>query len=317
MERFIEKDELPSSLWNEEEDSLLLPPIAVSSWISLLETNSLYELAESKAPKGFEGGVSEEDTNKHLAWRYNGSCGRILLSMLDPHNKLPSVSDAYAKIFSGNKVFLADLPSGSGAAVITILTTLAELRCKSCLPRIPLTVVVVAGEISESARKYVVSQIDSIRVNLEEQAIWVEYDVVDWDVCDPINSTDLIRKMTIKSNDCDSRMLVVSNFSGLLESNGKWKDAKPQLDEIFRHSRDDNSTAIWIEPQRNNVPIFLDRLVSWFVKLFREILPAGVSREATDWYAKDDAKIKQPIKDGYYPVRLSVVRFELPIKGEE
>jgi hypothetical protein len=38
------------------------------------------------------------------------------------------VADAFARVFAGNKVFLADLPCGSGAATISILTTLAELR---------------------------------------------------------------------------------------------------------------------------------------------------------------------------------------------
>lgn len=317
MERLIDKGDIPSSLWNKEDDCLYIAPIAASSWLSLLEAKSLLELAKEKAPKGFEGGISEEETNKHLAWRYNGSCGRVGLSILDPKNKLPEVSDAYAKTFSGNKVFLADLPSGSGAAVITILSTLAELRARSCLPRVPLTVVIVAGEISETARNYFKEQLEHIRSELEEQAIYIEYDVVPWDVCNPLSTTDVIKRMTIKSHDCDSRLLVVSNFSGYLESSGKWKEATPQLDEIFRHSRDDVSTAIWIEPQEKNVPSFFGKLVKWFVGKFKSILPVGVSNDANDWYAMTDMRFKQPIKDGCFPVRLSVVRFDLPVGGEE
>lgn len=316
MDRLIGKDDIPDSLWNKDDDCLHLSPTAVSSWLSLLQSNSLDELAKEIAPAGFEGGVSEEDTNKHLAWRYNGSCGRVQLSMLDPKSKLPNVSDAYAKIFSGNKVFLADLPVGSGAAVVTILATLAELRSKSCLPRVPLEVVIVAGEISETARKYVEVQLENIRPALENQSISIEYEIVHWDVCDSLNTTDLIKKMTIKSHGCDSRLLVISNFSGLLESNGKWKAAKPQFDEIFRHSRDDVSTAIWIEPQRNNVPPFLNRLVKWFVALFRTLLPKTVSDDPNNWYAVTDMNVKQPIKNGCFPVRLSVVRFDLPVDAE-
>ena len=115
MERLIDKDHLPSSLWIKEDECLCVAPLIVSSWVSLLKSNSLFELAEQKAPEGFEGGVSEEDANKHLAWRYNGSCGRFELSMLDPKNKLPNVSDAYAKIFSGNKGFSCRLTSWVGS----------------------------------------------------------------------------------------------------------------------------------------------------------------------------------------------------------
>ena len=50
------------------------------------------------------------------------------------------------------------------------------------MPRIPLTVVIVAGEISETARKYVEVQLEYIRSPLEEQAISIEYDVVHWGV---------------------------------------------------------------------------------------------------------------------------------------
>lgn len=316
MERLIQKEDIPDTLLPDDK-TLCLPPITVSAWFSLLKNNSLFDMAKTKAPEGFVGGMSEEDTNKHLAWRYNGSCGRIVLSLLDPDNSLPKVSDAYAKIFSGNKVFLADLPSGSGAAAVSILCTLAELRKKSCLPRMPLTVVIVAGEISETARKYVTDQFSEIEDQLIEQAIWIDYEVVHWDVCDALSNTDLIKKLTLKSDGCDQRLLVVSNFSGLLESEGKWKEARPQFDELFRYSRDERSTAIWIESQKNNVPPFFNRLINWFMNLFKSILPEEESKKASDWYATAYVKIKHPIKEGDFPVHLSVVCFELPITGDK
>ena len=135
--------------------------------------------------------------------------------------------------------------------------------------------------------------------------------------CDALSNTDLIKKLTLKSDGCNQRLLVVSNFSGLLESSGKWKEANPQFDELFRHSRGDKSTAIWIEPQKNSVFPFFDRLINWFMEIFKSILPDGVSRNTQDWYATADVKIKHPIKKGEFPVRLSVIRFDLPITGDK
>ena len=80
--RFIRIENLPNSLWCDKSENILLPNQLVYLWEGLLNENSLIDLAKEKAPKGFEGGISKEDTDKHLAWRYNGSCARVILSLL-------------------------------------------------------------------------------------------------------------------------------------------------------------------------------------------------------------------------------------------
>jgi hypothetical protein len=316
MERFIKKEELPESLWCKDKGIIKLPGLLVQKWKVLLEQNNLTELAKQKAEKGFVGGITKEETDKHLAWRYNGSCGRVILSLLDPDNKLSKISDAYAEIFAGNKVFLADLPSGSGAAVVSILTILAELREHNILPRIPLEISIVAGEISESARGYLDQQLDELKTPLKEQAISIDYTILNWDVLNRINNADLIRQITLKSQYCDSRLLIISNFSGLLEGNSKWKEAEKQFSELFIHSRDKLSAAIWIEPQKNNVlDHFFPRLGLWFIQLFKHISSIGGKKAKEQKpYGLAAIKCEQPIKEGTFPVRLTVARFDLPVE---
>jgi len=313
MERFIQKSDLPSSLWCNKSKIMSLPPLLVEHWKSLLVNNELYNLAKKSAPKGFEGGMSKDDTNKHLAWRYNGSCGRIILSLLDPEEQLEKVSDTYASIFAGNKVFLADLPSGSGAAVVSILTTLAELRKQSVIPRMPLTIIIVAGEISETARDYLKEQLDSLKPYLKEQAILIEYSIHHWDVLDKISTADLIKELTLQSQNCHSRLLLISNFTGFLEREKKWKQAEPQFDNLFLHSRDKLSASIWIEPQKNNVLNLIPRLKAWFTSLFKKtsILKLSPSKK-DDWYEQVDIKFNHPIKNGNFHVHLTVMKFDLP-----
>jgi hypothetical protein len=187
--------------------------------------------------------------------------------MLDPQSHMPHVADAFAQIFAGGRVAIADLPCGSGAAAITTLTVLAELRRQGRVPREPLDVVVIGGEISEDARGYAAEGVTEVRDSLEAQAIRVQSVFLPWDVCNDISNTDLIRQLTIRCNDCASRMLVLANFSGFLQREGKWNDAQPQLDELFRHSRDQRSSVVWIEPQMN------------------EVLPetGGLFRRVTNW----------------------------------
>jgi hypothetical protein len=311
--RFIQIDDLPKTLWCKNTKLLFLPPMLVDSWKSLLLKNGLEEMAKTKVDESFVGGVSKEDTDKHLAWRYNGSCGRLILSLLGSDKKLDKISDAYATTFAGNKVFLADLPCGSGAATVSILTTLAELRKQSVIPRTRLVVVIVAGDISDSARDYFLYQLDALRPLLEEQAIYIEYETIYWNVLDPMNTANLTTKLILSSQGCDSRLLVLSNFTGFLESSGNWKKAQPQLNNVFLHSRDEISTAIWIEPQKSTVPKFMNKVFKWFKDLFKD----ESTGEDMDVYAQVENQFRQPIKEDEFPVRLTVMRFDLPIGESE
>lgn len=315
--RFIRKEDLPKSLWCKTSESLVLPEQLVQMWKDLLEKNSLLRLSMEKAPKGFEGGSSKEDTDKHLAWRYNGSCARVILSLLDPKENLREVSDAYASVFAGNKVFVADIPSGSGAGIVSVLCTLYELRKNNVLPRHPLEMVILAGEISPSAREYLLIQLETLKPFVEDQSIWMDFEVREWDALCKVNTVDLIKRMTILSEGCEARLLLLSNFSGFLESSGNWNKAKPQFDDIFLHSRDNLSTAIWIEPQKKTVPNFFSRAIKWLKKSFRSFIGDLATLGDCEWYAQTDAHCMQPLKEGVFPVRLTVLRFDLPIEAKE
>jgi len=315
--RFIKTETLPDSLWCEKSENIILPDQLIHQWKELLNENSLLDLAKEKAPKGFEGGISKEDTDKHLAWRYNGSCARVILPLLDPKAKLSEISDAYASIFAGNKVFVADLPSGSGAATVSILCTLYELRKNNILPRHPLEVTIIAGEISETARGYFHKQLKNLKLAVEDQAIWINFEILEWDTLSKVSTVDLIKRMTILSQDCHARMLLLTNFTGFLESSGNWKKAKPQFDDIFLHSRDSLSTAIWIEPQRTNVAPFFARAIKWLKESFKNLIGSQAELEDSSWYAQAEIMCKQPIKEGSFPVRLTVMRFDLPVGVQE
>lgn len=312
--RFIDSGDIPSSLWCAESEHIVLPAKLVEIWQYLLEENNLLSVAKENAPSGFIGGISKEDTNKHLAWRYNGSCARVLLSILDPKHKLSDVSDAYASIFAGDKVFLVDLPSGSGAATISILCTLFELRKHSVLPRLPLNIEIIAGEISPTARAYLRKQLEILSPYLEEQAIWINFEIVEWDVLCKISTVDLIKKNTISSNNSTSKLLILSNFTGFLQNSGNEKKAQPQLESIFLHSRDSLSTSIWIEPQKKNVESFFKKTIKWLRVSFSSFHVSKLPEDDNSWYAQADISCKQPIKDGVFPTRLTVMRFDLPQK---
>jgi hypothetical protein len=176
----------------------------------------------------------------------------------------------------------------------------------------PLHVVILGGEISRFAQDYAREIFNSLKSEFESQAITVEFELMDWDVCDKFSNTDLIRRLTLQSHNCLAKLLVLANFSGFLEKEKKWNDAKNQFDELFRYSQGDNSIILWIEPRMNTVTNdggFFSRLTKW-VKLFLKKIIKEIEIQH-DSYAQSSVKVKHPLKEETFNTNLAVVKFEL------
>jgi hypothetical protein len=318
MTRLIPIEMIPNSLWSKENSILHLPPQLISSWEMLLDKNSLREKAKTEAPQGFEGGMSKEDTDNHLAWRFTGSVARVILAMLDPHQKNTNISNTLIRIFSGNKVFLADLPCGSGATSMSILSILCELRERGKLPRMPLHIIIIGGEISIFAQEHAKEALNSLEDRLESQAIKIEFHAMNWDVCCKVSNTALIKELILKSESCSVKLLLLANFSGFLQKDSKWKKAVSQFDELFRYSRDDNSIAIWIEPEMNTVIRtggFFPRVLEWFTEQVRKFMGGSNEINNTSYYKySSEVKVKHPLTSGAFRTNLAIIPFDLPSK---
>lgn len=315
--RLVRPDDLPDSLWDRSDQALSLAPSLVTAYTTLLDRHGLRTLAmQTPPPDGPVGGVSKEETDKHLAWGFPGSAARVQLAVLDPKGHVPHIADAFTRLLAGNKVAIADVPCGSGAAVLSILATLAELRKHDRVPREPLELVIVTGEISEFARRYAAEGFGELRRTLEEQAIWIEPVFLHWDVCDKLSNTDLIREITIRSRECGARLLVVANFSGFLQRAGKLSAAQPQLEELFRHVRAEQCSVIWIEPQWKDVTKvdggMFSRLRDWLIRKcapFARLFETGDPLQVAATTACDVRHVLDPSKK--VETRLAVMRCDL------
>lgn len=312
QERLVKIRDIPETLRCALTNYLRLPKELVSSWITLLDKNGVRTKAESEPSKLVAGGLTKEATDEHLAWRFTGSAARVELAMLSPNNNESKISDAFAKIFSGGKVLLADVPCGSGAATLSVLTTIAELRAQNVLPRLPLEVVLVGGEIEEHARNNFLVAVQEVKNHLERQSITINETVMPWDVCNQLSNTDLIRQLTLLGKECSTKILLLANFSEFLQGDGKWKVAQPQFDELFRHFRGEKSSAIWIEPQTNKALPFLNRIVIWLgITKFANLFIAGDDHDAV---FKDNCMIFNALDDSrQFRTQLAVIRVDLDI----
>lgn len=316
--QLVRRDDIPEQLWCSSSSTIRLPPLLVTAWRDLLETRGLLARATEPTPENLVGGVTEKASKDHLVWRFTGSSARVSMLMLDPKGKLDNISDAFHQTFSGNRVFIADIPAGAGAAILTVLTTLAELRKQECIPRNPLTVAILAGELSDFSRDYAKSMLEKVKKDLADQAINIEFHLRPWDALNKFSTSNLVRDMTVHSQDASARMVVLANFSGFLNSSTNWKKAQPQFEEIFRHSTDEIfSTAIWIEPGKNDVTSesgFFGKLTKWFKDHFHAVFVKGSSSEEMS-FASSTSQFKHPLKDRAIRSNLTVVRFDLPKVG--
>jgi len=307
---------LPSSLWDSETRIIHLPPILADAYQLLIDRYGLRLLAESRDSKNPpRGGLTKEKTDEHFAQAFDGSVARAQLAVIDPKEELSRASNAFIQALSGNDVCITDAPCGAGAAVFAFLTTVAELRTQNVLPRHPLNVQLIGAEISDHARTYATEILKEIRPALEQQAIYVEEEFLSWNVTDQMSNTDLIRKLTITTADIPKHLLIVANFNGFLEKEGKRKEAEPQLAELFRHASGKNSVAIWIEPQMNTAIAdggLFARIVKMASGIWQRFASVNTGGKSEDPILTSECKFQSPINTAkIHSVRLAVMRLDL------
>lgn len=250
-DRLLTPDQIPGCLWNPLTGTLTLPESLANAYVTLTDHHGMRAQGlEREEGAGATGGQTRSQQLDYFAKKFDGSSARAMLAMLDPKQKTGTTSDQILSSIAGNTVCMTDAPCGAGAASLSMLCTLGILRERGVLPRIPLTVRWIGGELSSDAIELSRSMFEAVTAELETQAIFLETQWITWNVTDPISTSDLVRASERASVSADTRLLVVANFSNALQGHRR-SAAKAQLEEIFRYSSGANSTAVWIEPDMN------------------------------------------------------------------
>lgn len=250
--RLLEPAWLPSSLWSVADKTLRLPKEIVRIYRETLNNAGLMKLAGQRDDNNPPaGGLTQEQTDLHFSQQFDGSMARAQLVLLDPHCELGPSSDMLIKCLSGGKLVLVDIPCGAGAISCSFLSNIAQLREKGILPRIPLHVNVVAGELSDPARRYAREMIDQLTPSLLRQAIRVQLVIRSWDALDPVSTSDLVSEILRCQEGKTGLLVAIANFSSFLQRDSKFDEAKPQLAELMRYCSGGKGTALWIEPATN------------------------------------------------------------------
>ena len=240
----------------------------VKAYRDILDQHGLLDKAKGPRPKEAPvGGPSQEHTDEHFAHAFDGSLARAQLALLDPKNEVPRASSTLLRFLSGGQVSLADVPCGAGAGVLSLLTTIAELRERGILPRLPLSVHIIGGEISAPAREYALKLLESLVDELAIQAITISYELMHWDVLDPMSNASLVERIIISKNSNPQTLLLICNFTGFLERAGKRDEAQKQIEELLKYCSGSTNAAVWIEPK---LKATLESLFPWLKKKIKQ-----------------------------------------------
>lgn len=312
---FISAEDIPVSLWDAAPSNagsthpkaLRLPRMLIEAYGELLEELNLQAAAKDQSPNdvGPQGGITEEETRTHFSRNFSGSCARMQFVALDPTSVFKSTRDLFTRMFSGGRLHILDIPCGAGAAGATLLCLAAELRAHGVLPRHPLLVTLVGGDISIPAQKLNRRLYRKLSPRLNEYGIRVASAVLDWDVESAEQTSDLICRWTKSTHLRAATLVLALNFSGFLHN--KVEPCKSQLREILRHSKAQQATVLWIEPSTRAA---LDRL---FLDLQKHVL-AKVPSVKSVWAdnpRKGEALVFHPVQPGgSFMVRSSALHLE-------
>lgn len=315
MSDLISTSSIPPTLWDAAPSwvgkshlkAARLPRLLIEVYMEMLEELNLRAEAESQNPndEGAQGGKTEEETMKHFSRNFSGSCARIQFVALDPNEVFKTTRDAFVCMFSGSHLHLLDIPCGAGAAGATLLCLAAELREQGVLPRQPLFVSVIGGDVSRPAQRLKRMLYRKLVPRLRDVGIRVTSAVSDWDVQDEEQTSDLISRWVKTANQRAKTAALAVNFSGFLHS--KVKDCKGQLKEIMRYIKAQKATVLWVEPATNAA------LENLFPGLKQHVLPK-VPKVRMIWVdapRRGEAPTIHPIQPrGWFVARSAVMHLE-------
>ncbi|MBL3518897.1 hypothetical protein H0A43_00220 [Arcobacter lanthieri] len=291
---------IPNLLWKDE--VLYQSKKLIKLYKNELEYLDMYEYAKNcKEEKndGAIGGKNEEETKKHFCERFLTSSARVQFVVLDPKNHFLNISKDLKSTFSSGRISVLDIPCGTGAGILSLLSNLAELRQFSKVPRLPIFIDILGGDYSKSALDIYVKLLNNIKSELENELIYINYDIVEWNASDMI-STNLLTTKWLKDEDSYEEFYIfMSAFSGVGSSNYK------RFEESFKFIQNrichKPSTIIFIEPNTNESNIFIKLLEKTYTVLSWLIgKEESTNGDRFDWYdeirnntAKSEVKVKQ------------------------
>jgi hypothetical protein len=272
LDRILPVSAICRALWASQ--TLRLGSRLSESYVARLTSEGLAELAANQSQaQGEPGGITDEDADKHFALRFVNSAGRSQCAVLDPHDKLGTVSNSLLAPTLGDGMLLVDVPCGAGACGLALLECIRELRSAGSLPVLPLNVRIVAGDISVRAREHYRELFDVMKGELAKSAIFAELIDIGWDVSDARQNAKFVDSVVTKSEGVPQILIIASNFSDAMADAALLESFRHFLSQLIGRVSDWPTTVCWIEPQSNKAKKYLPPISKWVVTFMAWLKP--------------------------------------------
>lgn len=296
---FLTPKDIPPELWRD--GTMYMPMDLVRVYEKLLVSNGIMDLAKSEErKKSVIGGESREDSLDHFARRYGVSVCRVECVVLDPGEVFGLISSSLQLVFSDGLITILDVPCGTGAAGVSLLSTVAVLRKNRLFPQLPLTVMITAGDISETALAIYEEIINKMRISLREVGIDVSFRGQKWDATESEQTSGLVDEWFKNSEGAEEYWCIIADFSGT----GKKLPVERSFQHLHERLQSKKSSVLWVEPaELTDAKRFLKK-VQDFLKPLRKFLYGSKTAHEYKccWF--------HPFQRQKWPCRVLVQKFE-------
>lgn len=237
---------------------------------TLRKYNLLEKARHASDVKAVYGGKSREDTEEHLATRFLNSVSRVQCVLLDPHRSLADIPRDLITTLSSHRIAVLDVPCGAGAATLSMLETVKELRKAGVLPTTPLSIDIIGADISPDALDLFCEQHSALSPGLSNLGITTTLSLREWDAADVQQTNDLLDDLLANAGVHNEHLVLVTNFSG--ESKNLLRQFEPSFNQIgirLSGKVTKRNTIIWIEPDMRTSRGLFSTLADLFAKFKR------------------------------------------------
>ncbi|MEX1026425.1 MAG: hypothetical protein WD049_00235, partial [Candidatus Paceibacterota bacterium] len=277
-----------------------------SDYAAQLRDIGRFEDACQKKRSNATGGEDAERTLDAFVHRFCASACRTGYLVLDNNGYLSPVSDELLARLCDGRVAILDIPCGSGAGILGMLSLIASLRQHGALPRLPLTIHITAGDFSETARQLYDNLMPKAVPWLEEQGIRISWTTHAWDASDQFSTSAIVDCWLDHSAGCEDFVVLVAAFSDAAANN--FKRFERSFQHITERIHNRSSAFVWIEPDWKKTSKFLDAIERHFNKFVSFFSGTNRLSDRFEWF--------HPLKGKPCPSKIMVVRHQSLGGGE-
>jgi len=248
--RVLTPEHIPDTLWSG--GRILLPPVLVKAYQEELESRNLYQDALIHVSGEIYGGATQEETDAHFTQRFVTSASRALYVLLSPCRSFDDASNTIVAALSYGHVGILDIPCGTGAMSIAIITLLIELRTQNVLPKLPLSITICAGDYSSPSRSIFSSMLSRLVGEASAVGITIVHDIYHWDALNHQDTAELVDRWFESTVNSTDHLVTILNFSGEMHKDDIFEKFSPSLNQVLARLYNRKGAVVWLEPGTNN-----------------------------------------------------------------